>query len=57
MRKPERNGHRDRGLARLSSGVLLTHGLAPIVLLGTTVLTARAFGPAGRGELSLATSS
>jgi O-antigen/teichoic acid export membrane protein len=48
-------GHRHRALARLSSGVLLTNGLAAIALLATMVLTARAFGPAGRGELSLAT--
>ena len=55
MSGTERDGPRDAGLARHSSGVLLTNGLAAIVLLGTTVLTARAFGPSGRGELSLAT--
>jgi O-antigen/teichoic acid export membrane protein len=49
----QRHGHPT--LARLSSGVLLTNALAAIALLGTTVLTARAFGPEGRGELSLAT--
>lgn len=43
-----------RGLARHSSGVFLTNVLAAVALLGTTVLTARAFGPSGRGELSLA---
>ena len=48
-------GGHNRALARLSSGVLLTNGLAAIVLLATSVLTARAFGPTGRGELSLAT--
>jgi O-antigen/teichoic acid export membrane protein len=41
-------------LARHSSGVFLTNVLAAVALLGTTVLTARAFGPSGRGELSLA---
>jgi len=35
--------------------VLLTNLLAAVALLGTTVLTARAFGPGGRGEYSLAT--
>ena len=55
MTKPEGSGHRERGLARLSSGVLLTNVLAAVALLATTVLTARAFGPGGRGELSLAT--
>jgi O-antigen/teichoic acid export membrane protein len=54
MRKPDDNGRRQRGLARLSSGVLLTNVLAAVALLGTTVLTARAFGPHGRGQLSLA---
>jgi O-antigen/teichoic acid export membrane protein len=49
------DGHGHRALARLSSGVLLTNGLAAVALLSTTVLTARAFGPVGRGELSLAT--
>jgi O-antigen/teichoic acid export membrane protein len=48
-------GRGHRTLARLSSGVLLTSGLAAVALLATTVLTARAFGPPGRGELSLAT--
>lgn len=47
--------HNRRALARLSSGVLVANGLAAIVLLATSVLTARAFGPTGRGELSLAT--
>lgn len=55
MSRTKRDGPRHAGLARHSSGVLLTNGLAAIVLLGTTVLTARAFGPAGRGQLSLAT--
>ncbi len=55
MSKPDRSIHRERGLARLSSGVLLTNVLAAVALLATTVLTARAFGPEGRGELSLAT--
>ena len=55
MTGTDRDGPRPAALARLSSAVLLTNGLAAIVLLGTTVLTARAFGPAGRGELSLAT--
>jgi O-antigen/teichoic acid export membrane protein len=54
MKKPDGNGLRQRGLARLSSGVLVTNVLAAVALLGTTVLTARAFGPHGRGELSLA---
>jgi O-antigen/teichoic acid export membrane protein len=54
MSGPDRDGHRHRALARLSSGVLLTNGLAAIALLATTVVTARAFGPTGRGELSLA---
>jgi O-antigen/teichoic acid export membrane protein len=54
MRKPDGNGHRQRGLARHSSGVLLTNVLAAVALLGTTVLTARAFGPHGRGQFSLA---
>ena len=54
MTKPDGNDHRQRGLARLSSGVLLTNVLAAVALLGTTVITARAFGPDGRGELSLA---
>lgn len=54
LSEPE-GGHGHRTLARSSSGVLLTSGLAAIALLATTVLTARAFGPAGRGELSLAT--
>ena len=49
------SGHNRRALARLSSGVLLANGLAAILLLATSVVTARAFGPAGRGELSLAT--
>jgi O-antigen/teichoic acid export membrane protein len=48
-------GQSHHALARLSSGVLLTNGLAAVALLGTTVLTARAFGPGGRGEYSLAT--
>ena len=55
MSEPELDGNSHRALARLSSGVLLTSGIAAVLLLGTTVLTARAFGPAGRGELSLAT--
>jgi O-antigen/teichoic acid export membrane protein len=55
MSKPDDYGRRQRGLARLSSGVLLTNVLAAVALLGTTVLTARAFGPHGRGQLSLAT--
>lgn len=50
-----RSGHDRRALARLASGVLLTNGLAAVLLLATSVLTARAFGPTGRGELSLAT--
>jgi len=54
MSKPNDYGHRQRGLARLSSGVLLTNVLAVVALLGTTVLTARTFGPHGRGQLSLA---
>lgn len=49
----EGQGH--RALAKFSSGVLLTNGLAAIALLGTTVVTARAFGPGGRGEYGLAT--
>lgn len=48
-------GHGHRALARLSSGVLLANSIAAVALLGTTVLTARAFGPEGRGQLSLAT--
>lgn len=55
MSEPEPGGNGHRALARLSSGVLLTSGLAAVLLLATTVLTARAFGPVGRGELSLAT--
>lgn len=51
--EPDRDVH--RALARRSSGVLLSSGLAALLLLATTVLTARAFGPLGRGELSLAT--
>jgi O-antigen/teichoic acid export membrane protein len=51
---PEGNGHGHR-LARLSSGVLLTNALAAVALLGISVLTARAFGPGGRGEYSLTT--
>ncbi len=43
-------------LAKLSSGVLLTNGVAALALLGTAVLTARALGPSGRGEFNLATS-
>ena len=54
MKKPDGNGQRQRGLARLSSGVLVTNVLAAVAILGTTVLTARAFGPHGRGQLSLA---
>jgi O-antigen/teichoic acid export membrane protein len=55
MRKSAGGTHDERGLARLSSGVLVTNVLAAVALLGTSVLTARAFGPEGRGELSLAT--
>jgi O-antigen/teichoic acid export membrane protein len=55
MSGPGPDGHHHRTLARLSSGVLLTNGLGAIALLATVVLTARAFGPAGRGQLSLAT--
>ena len=55
MSNPDGRGQRERGLARLSSGVLVTNVVAAVALLGTTVLTARAFGPQGRGELSLAT--
>lgn len=51
----ERDGPRHSVLARRSTGVLLANGLGAILLLATTVLTARAFGPTGRGELSLAT--
>lgn len=50
------DGHHHATLARLSSGVLLTNGIAAVSLLGTAVLTARALGPGGRGEFSLATS-
>ena len=42
---------------RFSSGVLLANVLAAVALLGTAVLTARAFGPEGRGEYNLATLS
>jgi O-antigen/teichoic acid export membrane protein len=55
MSTPDGSSRRERGLARLSSGVLLTNVLAAVALLATTVITARAFGPQGRGELSLAT--
>jgi O-antigen/teichoic acid export membrane protein len=49
------NGERHPSLARSSSGVLLTNVLAVVALLGTAVLTARVFGPGGRGEYTLAT--
>ena len=51
----EGNGRRHPSLARSSSGVLLTNLLAAVALLGTAVLTARVFGPTGRGEYTLAT--
>jgi len=51
----EVSGQRNLSLARSSSGVLLTNVLAATALLGTAVLTARVFGPGGRGEYSLAT--
>jgi O-antigen/teichoic acid export membrane protein len=54
MRGPD-HGQGPRALARLSSGVLLTNILAAVAALGATVLTARAFGPGGRGEFTLAT--
>jgi O-antigen/teichoic acid export membrane protein len=55
MTGSDRDGHRRATLARLSSGVLFTNVLAAVALLATTVLTARAFGPGGRGEFTLAT--
>jgi O-antigen/teichoic acid export membrane protein len=55
MSGPDSSGQRHAVLARLSSGVLITNVLAAVALVGTTVLTARAFGPQGRGEFSLAT--
>lgn len=51
----EGNGQRHLSLARSSSGVLFTNMLAAVALLGTVVLTARVFGPTGRGEYTLAT--
>lgn len=55
MSGSDRDGHRHAGLARLSSGVLITNIVAAVALLGTAVLTARAFGPSGKGEFSLVT--
>jgi len=56
MSESDRNeGRGRRALARHSTGVLLANAIAAVAILGTTVLTARAFGPEGRGELSLAT--
>jgi O-antigen/teichoic acid export membrane protein len=56
MSPSEGDRHRHARLARSSSGVLLTNGVAAVALLGTAVLTARALGPSGRGEFSLAVS-
>jgi O-antigen/teichoic acid export membrane protein len=44
-----------RRLARHSSGVLLANGVAALAVVGTTILTARALGPSGRGQFSIAT--
>jgi O-antigen/teichoic acid export membrane protein len=55
MSGSDRNGQHHAALAKLSSGVLFTNVLAAVALLGATVLTARAFGPGGRGEFTLAT--
>lgn len=55
MSGPDRDGHRHATLARSSSGVLLTNVIAAACALATTVLTARAFGPEGRGAFTLAT--
>ena len=55
MSGSDRDGHRHATLARLSSGVLITNMLAALAFLAVTVLTARAFGPEGRGEFTLAT--
>jgi O-antigen/teichoic acid export membrane protein len=55
MRGHEGGVRRHVSLARSSSGVLLVNLLAVVALLGTAVLTARVFGPGGRGEYTLAT--
>jgi O-antigen/teichoic acid export membrane protein len=49
------DGHRHTTLAKRSSGVLLANIIAALAALAATVLTARAFGPGGRGEFTLAT--
>lgn len=55
MKEPDRDSHRHAALAKRSSGVLLTNVLAAMAALAAVVLTARAFGPGGRGEFTLAT--
>jgi O-antigen/teichoic acid export membrane protein len=57
MTEPAVGVRRNAALAKLSSGVLLANVVAAVALLGTTVLTARTFGPEGRGEYNLATLS
>jgi O-antigen/teichoic acid export membrane protein len=52
---PDRDARRHATLARSSSGVLVTNVVAAACALATTVLTARAFGPEGRGAFTLAT--
>jgi O-antigen/teichoic acid export membrane protein len=49
------DGHRHATLAKRSSGVLLANVIAALAALAATVLTARAFGPEGRGQFTLAT--